>query len=74
MSKENVEKIVGRLVTDAEFAKTFFTDPDEVLKEYDLTEDEKTGLKTVKAEEISNFAGGLDSRISKVLHSIWESY
>ncbi len=65
MSKENVQKIIGRLVTDGEFAKSFFEKPDEALKEYELTEEETAGLKAMKKEEVGKFAGSLDERISK---------
>jgi len=65
MSKENIEKVVGRLVTDSEFAKAFHENPDEALKGYELTEEEKEGLKAVKLEEVAKFAGELDPRISK---------
>jgi hypothetical protein len=65
MSKENIEKVIGRLVTDSEFSKKFFEHPDEALKEYNLTEEEKEGLKKVKKEDVSKFSGELDPRISK---------
>lgn len=65
MSKENIEKIIGRLVTDSKFAEIFYADPDKALKEYELTEEEKEGLKSVKVEDVSKFAGELDPRISK---------
>ncbi len=65
MSKENIQKVIGRLVTDGEFVKSFFEKPDEALKEYELTEEEIAGLKAMKKEDVGKFAGGLDKRISK---------
>lgn len=66
MSKESVQKIIGRMVTDSKWAKSFFEKPDEILKEYELTEKEIAGLKAMKKEDVGKFAGGLDERISKI--------
>lgn len=71
MSKENVQKVIGRLVTDGEFIKSFFEKPDETLKEYELTEEEIAGLKAMKKEEVGKFINSLDERISKELKIIW---
>ncbi len=65
MSKENIQKVIGRLVTDSKWAKSFFEKPDEALKEYELTEEEIAGLKAMKKEDVGKFAGGLDERISE---------
>ena len=65
MSQENVQKIVGRLVTDGEWAKSFFENSGEVLKEYELSEEEIAGLQAMKKEDIGKFAENLDERISK---------
>ncbi len=62
MAQEHVETIIGRLITDREFAEAFFANPDEVLQEYDLTEDERVRLKAMKQDESSKFAGNLDDR------------
>jgi hypothetical protein len=67
MSKENVQKVVGSILTDKEFAKSFFENPDKVLKDYELTADEIAGLKAMKQEDASKFSGGLDERISKMM-------
>lgn len=67
MSKENVQKIIGRLVTDSKYAKSFFEKPDEALKEYELTEKEIAGLKEMKKEDIENKDGSVDERVSKVV-------
>ena len=66
MSKQNVQKIVGSVITDNDFAKSFFANADKVLKDYDLTADEIAGLKAMKKEDAVKFAGNLDERISKM--------
>ncbi|MGD8474849.1 MAG: Franean1_4349 family RiPP, partial [Anaerolineae bacterium] len=66
MSKEAVEKIVGRAVLDSQFREALFADPDEVLGEYELTQEEVAALKAIDFETMESFAGTLDDRISKV--------
>ncbi|NIV38151.1 MAG: hypothetical protein GWN58_54670 [Anaerolineae bacterium] len=65
MSKQEVQEVIGRAVTDSEFRKALFADPDEALAGYELTEDEIVALKSVDAETMKSFAGSLDERISK---------
>lgn len=65
MSQKVVEIIIGKAVTDAEFRKQLFEDPDNALKGYDLTSEEIAALKAVEKEAIEKFAGELDKRISK---------
>lgn len=65
MAQEHVQTIIGRLVSDSEFAKAFFANSDEALKEYDLTEEEIAGLKAMNKDELGKFARSLDERISK---------
>jgi hypothetical protein len=66
MSKEAVEKIIGKAVLDSEFREALFADPEKVLGEYDLTEDEVAALKAIDFETLESFAGTLDDRISKM--------
>lgn len=65
MSKEAVQAVIGKAVTDSEFREALFANPEEVLEGYDLTEDEIAALKSIDAETIESFAGALDERISK---------
>ena len=51
---------------DVEFRESLFTDPDQVLAGFDLTEEEVAALKAIDAESLQSFAGSLDERISKV--------
>jgi hypothetical protein len=65
MSMENVEKVIDSLVTDSKLKEAFFNNPDEVLKNFELTSEEKDTLKNMNREEIQQFARGLGERISK---------
>jgi hypothetical protein len=65
MSKQAVQAVIGKAVTDSEFRKALSADPDEALAGYELTEDEIAALKSVDAETMESFAGSLDKRISK---------
>ena len=65
MSEDHVAIIIGRAVTDSAFREALFANPKEALKEYDLTEDEKDALMQVKQEDLEEFGGKLDKRITK---------
>ena len=69
MSKESVEAIIGKAVLESDFREALFANPDEVLGEYDLTEEEMAALKAIDAETLESFAGTLDERISKAMIS-----
>ena len=66
MSQKAVQILIGRAVMDEAFRKLLFSDPDKAFEGYDLTEEEKTILRALDAEEVANFAGKLDERITKV--------
>lgn len=66
MSREAVEAIIGKAVTNSEFRQSLFANPDEVLAGYELTEDEMAALKSIGVESLESFAGSLDERISKL--------
>lgn len=58
------------MVTDGEFRRMFFAEPDKALSGYDLTEDEIAALKATDTESLETFVGTLDERISKA--RIWK--
>ena len=64
MSKENTRKIVSRAVTDENFRRELFSNPDRIFGEYDLTEDERQALRSIPAETMDDFANQLEKRIS----------
>jgi hypothetical protein len=66
MSKEAVQNLIGRAVMDEEFRKLLFSDPEKALEGYDLTPQEKKLLLSLDPEEVADFAGKLDERITKV--------
>ncbi len=66
MSREAVERIIGKAVMDAEFREALLADPAKALAGYDLTEEEMAGLKELAdAESLNAMAGTLDERVSK---------
>lgn len=66
MSKQAVQNLIGRAVMDEAFRKLLFSEPDKAFEGYDLTEEEKTFLRELDADEVGSFAGKLDERITKV--------
>jgi hypothetical protein len=67
MSKEAVQAVIGKAVTESEFRELLFANPDEALEGYELTDEEMAALKAIDAEIMESFAGDLDERISKAL-------
>lgn len=65
MSQDAVSQIIGRAVTDTEFRQLLFSDPEQALQGYDLTDDEKEALEDLKQEDLEDFSTKLDSRITK---------
>jgi hypothetical protein len=65
MSQSEIERVIGRAVTDSAFRQALIDDAREACKEYDLTEDELDALEKLDANSLMAFAGTLDSRISK---------
>lgn len=65
MSQETVQNLIGRAVMDKAFRKLLFSDPDKAFEGYDLTEEEKTILRNLDPDEVADFAGKLDERITK---------
>jgi hypothetical protein len=65
MTKEAVQAVIGKAVTETEFRELLFANPDEALEGYELTDEEMAALKAIDAETMESFAGDLDERISK---------
>jgi hypothetical protein len=65
MSQQAVEQVIGRAVTDPEFRDLLFSDPDQALTGYDLTEEERQAILAMESKHVEDFAGKLDSRITK---------
>jgi hypothetical protein len=65
MSQTEIERVIGRAATDAQFRQALIENAREACKEYDLSEDELDALEKLDANSLLAFAGTLDKRISK---------
>jgi hypothetical protein len=72
MSREAVQVVIGKAVTDSKFREALFANPEKALTGYDLTQDEIAALKTIDAESMESLAGSLDERISKAFIIGWQ--
>lgn len=70
MSMQNVEVILGKLVTDQEFRKLLSENPDQALSGYELTDEEKEALRTIDSEKLTALSESLDQRITKAFTNI----
>jgi hypothetical protein len=70
MASKDLERLVGRVVLDAEFRKRFFTDPETVIREegYDLTSDEIAQLQKVDKEK----AMAMAEEMAAVPEEVWK--
>jgi hypothetical protein len=66
MSRQVVQSLIGRAVMDEAFRELLFNDPDKVFEGLDLTEEEEMLLRDLDPDEVADFAGKLDERITKV--------
>lgn len=73
MTKEALQSVIGRAVTDADFRHTLFANPDVALADYDLTPEELASLKAIDYETMDDVAGTLDDRMSKVAWNVFDS-
>ncbi len=62
MSKEAVKKVIGKLVDDKVFQDAFFNAPDEALADYQLTDEEKAGLKALKQDQVKDLSLKMDDQ------------
>ena len=65
MSQTEIERVIGRAATDAQFRQALIENAREACKEYDLSEDELDALEKLDSQSLLAFAGSLDKRISK---------
>jgi hypothetical protein len=65
MSQSEVERVIGRAVTDEGFRQQLIDSARAACKGYDLTEEELDALEKLDAQSMLAFAGSLDRRISK---------
>ncbi len=70
MSQANVERIVGRLVTDEDFRRAFHEEPERVVRDLadrgcELTRAEIETLVSLDPLTLEQFADSLDPRLQK---------
>lgn len=65
MSKSEVIAIIERALDDENYRNLLFNNPDEALKGYDLTADERKRLSSLTPENFDEFAGPLTGRTTK---------
>jgi putative modified peptide len=71
MSPRNVERVIGRLVTDEQFRRRFESNPAQALQEIaaagvELTDVELRALAGLDARTVSRFADAIDPRLQKI--------
>jgi len=52
MTQETVERILGRILTDARFRRRFFARPEEHLREFELVDHERDSLFKLDPDEV----------------------
>ena len=65
MSQSEVERVIGRAVTDPVFRQALIDNAREACQEYDLTEEELDALEKLDSTSLQAFAVTLDQRLSK---------
>jgi hypothetical protein len=71
MSQRNVERVIGRLVTDEQFRRRFEANAVQALQEValagvELTDVEMRALSGLDARTVSRFADAIDPRLQKI--------
>jgi putative modified peptide len=70
MSQRNVERVIGRLVTDEAFRSQFAADPQSALNEaaaegVELNECERSAIARLDPAAVARFAETVDPRLQK---------
>ena len=63
MAQETVERLLGRILTDASFRQRFFTHTRDQLLRLDLLEHERESLSTLDRHVVETLSEKLDPRI-----------
>lgn len=69
MSQSEVERVIGRAVTDESFRQALIADARAACQGYNLSEEELDALEKLDNSSLQAFAGTLDQRISKTAGS-----
>lgn len=78
MTHKNVERLLGRLLTDPDIRERFVAAPERLLDElraqgYDLSKTELAALATLNSDPLRAFAAQLDRRIRRARRDESES-
>ena len=63
MAQETVERLLGRILTDAEFRQRLFSRAHEQLRQFDLLAHERDCLSRLDLEAVERLSARLDPRI-----------
>ncbi len=67
MSRAVVEQVIGKLLMDPQFRKTFGSNATQALAGFDLTAEEREAFSHLDPECFETVANDLEPRISKVM-------
>lgn len=67
VSREILEKIIGRAAMDSQFRRRMIEDPETALKEYELTEEQISAIKAIPTNALEKFAHQLMESVGKDL-------
>jgi hypothetical protein len=65
MSQSPLKDVLERAIDDADFRQLLFHNPDEALKDYNLSEDDRKKLSKLDEDNFDDFAGPLSGRTTK---------
>jgi hypothetical protein len=65
MSQHEIERVIGRAVTDSAFRQALIDNARTACKDFDLSEEELDALEKLDSSSLASFAATLDRRISK---------
>ena len=67
VSRETLEKIIGRAATDSQFRRRIIEDPRAAFREYDLTAEQVSAIRAIPTDALEKFAQQLMNSIGKDL-------
>jgi len=70
VSRKILEEIIGRAAMDPEFRRRMIQEPETAFKDYDLTEEQISALRTIPMDALEKFAHNLMEGIGKDLAEI----
>lgn len=65
MSQSPLREVIERAIDDADFRQLLFNNPDEALKNYKLSDEDRKKLSSLDEDNFDDFAGPLTGRTTK---------